>query len=430
MAKKAKTNSFDNWHSFTAIRGVQAGREYYVAMCPLKVIPRIFLFDEIELNPELRAQRTLNRARIPEMARYLAENPRAYIFSSITASVDGDTRFESFNENGPASNAGRLLIPMTARFLLNDGQHRRAAIEEALRESPELGEETLSVVFFVDAGLRRSQQMFADLNRHAVRPTKSLGILYDHRDPLSLVARSLAESVTVFKNLTEMEKTSIPNRSNRLHTLSSIYQATRTLLGKSKKCTVSQREEHFASQFWEAVGKAIPDWQLAAQKKVSCAELRRDYIHAHGIALQALGITGAALMVEHPRDWARRLSALEQVDWSRSNTEVWEGRALMNGRVSKANTNVLLTANLLKQQVGLELSANEKQLESLLAARQSSGITTELSGVLQAGDAYPRIAEKASGGIRQRIIWQGLTDNGREKAAVCSAGKGYPGFPG
>jgi len=366
MRKTGKLRNCDNWHCFTAIRGVQAGREYYAAMCPLKVIPKIFLFDEAELNPELRAQRTLNRARIPEMARYLTDNPRGYIFSSITASVDGDTRFEPFNEAGPASTAGKLLIPMTARFLINDGQHRRAAIEEALRESPELGEETISVVFFVDAGLRRSQQMFADLNRHAVRPTKSLGILYDHRDPLSLLAKNLADTVTVFKNLTEMERTSIPNRSNRLHTLSSIYQATRTVLGKSQKCTISRQDEATANQFWEAVGRAIPDWQLAAQKKVSCAELRRDFIHAHGIALQAIGIAGVALIAEHPSDWVRRLSGLEQLDWARSNSELWEGRALVNGRVSKANANVILTANLLKQQFGLSLGTKEKQLENLL----------------------------------------------------------------
>lgn len=113
--------SIDNWHAFTAIRGVQAGREYHVAMCPLKVIPKIFLFDELELSPELRAQRTLNRARLPVMATYLVENTGSYIFSSITASIDGETRFEPFSEGGPASNAGRLLVPMTARFLINDG---------------------------------------------------------------------------------------------------------------------------------------------------------------------------------------------------------------------------------------------------------------------------------------------------------------------
>src|SRR5262245_1838464 len=139
-------------------------------MCPLKVIPKVFLFDEEELTAELRAQRALNRTRIPQIARYIVENPRDYIFSSITASVDGEVAFEPVGKDGSARNVGRLMIPMTSRFLINDGQHRRAAIEEALKERPELGDETISVVFFADAGLRRSQQMFADLNRHAIRP--------------------------------------------------------------------------------------------------------------------------------------------------------------------------------------------------------------------------------------------------------------------
>jgi DNA sulfur modification protein DndB len=63
-------------------------------MCPLKLIPTIFLFDEDEIPPELRAQRAINRARVPEIARYLVENPQEYVFSSITACVDGEVRFE------------------------------------------------------------------------------------------------------------------------------------------------------------------------------------------------------------------------------------------------------------------------------------------------------------------------------------------------
>src|SRR5437763_7550346 len=79
---------------FSALRGIQAGRDYYVAMCPLKLIPKIFLFDEDEIPAELRAQRALNKARIPEIARYLVDNPKEYVFSSITASIDGNVRFE------------------------------------------------------------------------------------------------------------------------------------------------------------------------------------------------------------------------------------------------------------------------------------------------------------------------------------------------
>ena len=80
-------------YTFPAIRGIQATREFFVSMCPLKLIPKIFLFDEDELTPDLRAQRTLNRGRIPEMARYLIQNRKDYVFSAITASVSGETKF-------------------------------------------------------------------------------------------------------------------------------------------------------------------------------------------------------------------------------------------------------------------------------------------------------------------------------------------------
>src|SRR5437763_7561284 len=79
---------------FPAIRGIQARREYYVSMCPLRLLPKIFLFDEEELVPELRAQRTLNKSRLPEIAQYVLGNRDGYVFSAITASVDGDVRFD------------------------------------------------------------------------------------------------------------------------------------------------------------------------------------------------------------------------------------------------------------------------------------------------------------------------------------------------
>ena len=147
---------------FTALRGRQAGREYYIAMCPLKLVPKIFLFQEEEIPPELRSQRTLNKARIPEIASYMLANREEYIFSSITASIDGNAKFDPLPVDGTKTDdVGKLRISMDARFIINDGQHRRAAIEKALHECPDLGDETISVVFFIDIGLKRTQQMFA-----------------------------------------------------------------------------------------------------------------------------------------------------------------------------------------------------------------------------------------------------------------------------
>ena len=148
--------------SFPAIRGIQAGREYYSAMVQLKLIPTIFRFNESEVPAQVRAQRILNTARIPEIANYIINNPRDYVFSSIAASIsEAPVKFISADPKNPESKVGKLIIPMGAKILIKDGQHRRAAIELALNENPKLANETISVVFFVDAGLKRSQQLLS-----------------------------------------------------------------------------------------------------------------------------------------------------------------------------------------------------------------------------------------------------------------------------
>jgi len=355
--------SYGYTYTFPALKGIQAGKEYYVAMCPLKLLPKIFLFDEAPLPPELRAQRTLNLARIPDITHYILENRQDYAFSAITASVDGEVRFKPANTDDGAGDVGFLIVPMSTRFVINDGQHRRAAIEEALEEQPDLGDETIAVVFFVDEGLRRSQQLFADLNKHAVRPTQSLGILYDYRDPLAVLACNLAERVFCFKGLTETGKTTISNRSVKLFTLSGIYQATVALLNKRKNEKVSEEDQDLAFRFWTELGHVIPQWELAANHKVSSAELRRDYVHAHSVVLHAFGLAGNSLVHEHSQDWQTYLFPLRNVDWRRSNTGTWEGRAMIGGQMSKVQQNVQLTANLLKVTLGLALTPEEAKLE-------------------------------------------------------------------
>lgn len=354
-----------NAYMFPALRGIQAGQEYYVAMCPLKQLHKIFLFDENEVPAELRAQRTLNAARIPEICRYILENRRDYAFSAITASIDGKVQFEPADMGGKSSDVGTLVVSMSARFVINDGQHRRAAIERALEESPSLGDETIAVVFYIDANLRRSQQLFADLNKHAVRPTKSLGIFYDYREPLACLARDLARQVPCFKGLVEMEKTTISNRSIKLFTLSGIYQATGALLGIGKNEPISDKDKKQAISYWTELGNIIPEWQMAAKRQVTSAELRQEYIHVHTVTLHAFGTVGNALLQAHPDKWRQKLRRLRKIDWSRSNAQLWEGRAMRGGQMSKASQSIQLTTNLLKKMLGLDLTPGEQKIESL-----------------------------------------------------------------
>jgi DNA sulfur modification protein DndB len=348
-------------HTFPAVRGVQAGRTFFIAMCPLLVIPKIFVFDEEEVPAELRAQRTINRSRIPEIANYLVANPESYVLSALTASVDAPVNFIPSGNGNSMASVGMLNIPMGARILINDGQHRRAAIEDAVKRNQMLGHDNVPVLFFADAGLIRSQQMFADLNKHAVRPSVSLGTLYDQRDATARLACYLATECETFKGLTEMEKSAISNRSTNLFALSSIKLASRVLLRLGKRDEVTEDHMQIAKNYWEEVAKNIPDWQRAKAGQVQSSELREKTVHAHSLALHALAQVGAHLLEENKVGWKKQLAGLKSVDWARNN-KVWEGRALDHGRLKKSTVSVTATAAVIKQAIGLTLTSEEKKL--------------------------------------------------------------------
>ncbi len=347
---------------FPAIRGIQAQREYYVSMCPMRLLPKLFLFDEEELVPELRAQRHLNKARLPELSRYITENADNYVFSAITVSVDGEVTFDQIVDEGGSSRIGTLRIPMSARFIINDGQHRRAAIDLALRKKPELGDESIAVVFFLDQGLERCQQMFADLNRYAIRPSRSLSILYDYRDQTARLTKALIAESSVFRDVVEFEKTSLSKRSGRLFTLSAIYHATQTLISEVEE-TDPQETAGLALKFWETVAENLSEWEDFRTGELAAGELRKDYIHTHSVVLQALAHTGKTLIARHPHQWQKKLAKINKIDWRRSNSNLWEGRAMIGGQISKAYKNVVLTANAIKMHLDLELTEDEQQAE-------------------------------------------------------------------
>ncbi|MDW8801467.1 DNA sulfur modification protein DndB [Clostridium sp. A1-XYC3] len=349
------------YYTFPAIKGKQAQRDYFVIMCPLGVLSKLFIFNEEELPAEYRAQRTLNRSRIPEIANYVISNPKDYVFSSLTSSVDGNFEFTPFPDD-KTKEIGILKISMDSKLLINDGQHRRAAIEEALKAAPELGDETISVVLFIDENLKRSQQIFADLNKHAINVSKSLGVLYDSRDPIALITKHLIESNALLKNYTDMENTSLPKFSPKLFILSSVNETNKKLL--SKLNANDENNKNFVYDFWNFLCENLKDWQFVFNKEISPHIFRNTYVSSNGVVLEALGIVGNYLLKNNIIDWENYLIKLNDIDWNRSNLKNWEDRVIgKSGRIIKSSRGVRLTSNLIKTQIGLPLSKDEEKLE-------------------------------------------------------------------
>ena len=66
-------------YQFPAVKGCQAGKDYYICMVPLGLMSKIFVTDSSDVPAEYRAQRKLNEARIPEICGYILSNRDSFL---------------------------------------------------------------------------------------------------------------------------------------------------------------------------------------------------------------------------------------------------------------------------------------------------------------------------------------------------------------
>lgn len=323
-------------YQFPAVKGTQAGKEYYIAMIPLGLLSKLFPNEEDIVQPEFRAQRRINEARIPEIKKYILDNRKNYVFSALSASIDGEFSFKSSN----AGDVGYLEIDMNSTFLINDGQHRKAAIEEALLVDKTLEKETISMVLFKDDGLKRSQQMFTDLNKHAVKTSNSLSTLYDSRDEIAIATREVIEAIDFLRRYTDKERDILGKNSSKLFTLNTIYKANSRIIHKNS-CT--KKDTIFLIRFWKELCKNISEWNELLNKEITKKDLKENYILTLAITMQAFGKIGRLFYDNKNLDMENELKKLKKISWERTSAN-WIGNTIReNGKVLNSEEAIGLT---------------------------------------------------------------------------------------
>ena len=364
--------------TFPAMRGKMGGRQYYATVFSLAEIPRLFKFTEWDqFTPELRAQRVLNVSRVPDIAKYILDNEEGYLFSSITASVSTPVNFVP---SDVSADLGTLEMELeNTEFIINDGQHRCAAIAAALKENPAIGKDKISVLLFDTENLERLQQMFSDLNRFAHKTSKSLDILYDHRDNLSALTMDVSEEVAVFRGMIDKERITIPIRSPKLFTLATLYDANEELLGDriAKRGTPEYKDKlRTAVEYWSELSTVVTDWKRAKDGDVKVAELRQEKINTHAVVVRALGGVGAALMQHHARDWREKLRGLRDVDWRKSVgakvNPIWDNVCITAGSVVSNRQARAQTLAVLKDLTGIKSTGTNEDKERKTARKAAA----------------------------------------------------------
>lgn len=346
-------------YRFPVVRGIQAGREYYIGMVPLNMLERIFPADDEYVLPEYRAQRKLNEARIPEIKKYIIDNPDSYVFSALAASIDGNFQFISSTFEG--GDTGILEVDMGAKILINDGQHRKAAILAAIRENPEIENETISVVFYQDLGLARSQQMFTDLNKHAVKTSNSIAELYDSRDALAVVTRRVIAEIPFLNEYVDKERDNLGKYSSALFTLNTFYTANKRIL---KRNVCNNDFYLFLRSFWGNIAIYMIPWIELEKKEISKKELREQYIATQAVVIQAFGRVGSYLFENYNNDQIEfYIKRIEMINWKRNSND-WKLRVIRsNGRMINNANAILLAGNIIKKYLDLPLTDDELTAE-------------------------------------------------------------------
>jgi DNA sulfur modification protein DndB len=340
------------FYEFPALRGRMGKRSFYVVLFPLSVVPTIIASPRgASLPPEVRAQRKLNEKRVPEIARYILSNEEDWLFSSLTASFDEEEEFIPSKGN---PDMGVLRFPLTTRLLINDGQHRRAAIERALDVDPTLGSQTISIVLFPGESLERNQQMFSDLNRTVQKTSRSLNIMYDHRDPLNQITLAVTERVPLLKNRVEKESMSLAVRSAKFITVSALYDSISQFVGPLPHNSSDRRiqeMEDAATDYWKRLTDTLDEWRSIEDATLRPAEARLEYINAHAVFFFAIGSVGYFL---RDQDKLNILPRLAQIDWRRVNRE-WQGICMLGPDIVTRRQ----TRAALRQQILFKLGVGE-----------------------------------------------------------------------
>jgi DNA sulfur modification protein DndB len=351
-----------------AMRGRMGTRVYYSCLMPLEAIQSMFKFDPEErqwadLPPDAREQRALNRARVPALTEYMLENEDDYLFASITASFKSEPTFVPHSDGD--GNIGTLRIKLGDELTINDGQHRCAAIVEAVKKNPGLAEQTISVLLFPWESTTRVQQMFTDLNRHVVKTSQSLNVLFDKRDPISIATLFALDKVPVFRELTEKVDASLKAKSTKIFTLAAVYDANSDLLKDSGDADVEVKAKLLAD-YWTAVAENMIDWRKVLNGQKSAQELRAEHISSHSTVLRALGGLGSDLMAADT-NWRSRLEALADIDWSKQNKE-WQNVCIVANSVVSNRQARAATKTFIKAKLGMQLSeAEQRSLEKASA---------------------------------------------------------------
>lgn len=211
---------------FAAIKGQMGIWRYYVSSLTFEDIAKYVspITKEIS-NSDSYAnllQRTITD-NVSNITNYLLYQPERLFNSLVLALYDGNPEWAELEvnvEDYSTFSVGVLELSGDEIIFPVDGQHRVAAIKEAIEKNPELANEKVPIILIGHEnsleGKKRTRRLFSTLNRKAKRVRDNEIIALDEDDVVAIVTRDIAETHRLFEGdkLIDCAAKNVPSSNN------------------------------------------------------------------------------------------------------------------------------------------------------------------------------------------------------------------------
>ncbi|MCU8386675.1 DNA sulfur modification protein DndB [Vibrio vulnificus] len=349
-------------YEFPVVRGIQAGRVFYMATVPMRVVKNMFKLDTGDGSALSRSQREVNLTRAKRFSEYLQQNKESFVVPALTGFVNVEPGTSVEFKQSNIANVGTLSVPMEAALLFVDGQHRASGVALAMEDEEtrtELGQQSAPVMLFENLTLEERQSMFSDINGNVAKPAQALSDTYNNRDELAVFAKELAVNIPQFIDLVDFERNVVSGKSAYLFSIKTIKEVSATVAGLKNKQSVTAEDKALITHFWQSWFERIDFEEKFAQCENNAQRFKEKTIITTGVVMKA-----AALAVKEAGINKVDFTPLSIVDWSR-DSETFHSRCVDSQlKTMKADaTAIKLTAAKMLTLMGIELPKSLAEIE-------------------------------------------------------------------
>jgi DGQHR domain-containing protein len=303
---------------------------------------------------------SMNRPEVAEhsvtIARYIKENKdRHYILPPLTLNIQDETNLYTAKASGAKVKSGYLVINPTSKLAITDGQHRRTAIEEVLKEMPDLATDAIGVMITCETLPSQIHQDFADCSKTKPLPPSQLAV-YDLRNPANRIVLEAAEKCQIFRGKIDATSKTLGKHSTQLFLANHIRQFVKMWLTGSYQIADDEFQKHANEllstdetykstfktfqEYIDHLTNAIPVWRKIAGlapglESNRIKEWRQDpgYVCMSVTGLMVLGRIGYELFQQPDEvNWRQYADRLGHIDWAKSN-KLWSTNLVRDNKI-------------------------------------------------------------------------------------------------